>query len=88
MAKEEGGISIGEVIQRINRKLAARGQVVMSTRKMKMTQYFGDCYILDVSGKVIEMDVDPEELARKLGVLKEGEKVKRRKLRPTTSPER
>jgi hypothetical protein len=77
MAKKKT-ISIGAVIQRINRKLAAKGQILMATRKMKMTQHFGDYYILDLSGNVIDTHIDPEELARKLRVLKEGEKVKRR----------
>jgi hypothetical protein len=30
-------------------------------------------YILDLSGNVVDADIDPEALARKLGVLKEGE---------------
>ena len=34
----------------------------------------GDYYILDLSGNVVDTHIDPEELARKLGVLKEGEK--------------
>jgi hypothetical protein len=72
------------VIQRINRKLAAKGQILMATRQMKMTRHFGDYYILDLGGNVIDMDVDPEKLARKLDVLKEGEKVegRSRKTRP------
>jgi hypothetical protein len=56
----------------------------MATRKMKMTQHFGDYYILDLNGNVMDTHIDPEKLARKLGVLKEGEKVKHRsrKTRP------
>jgi hypothetical protein len=56
----------------------------MATRQMKMTRHFGDYYVLDLSGNVIDMDVDPEKLARKLDVLKEGEKVERKKTRPKT----
>ena len=67
------------VIQRINQELAAKGQVLMATRQMmKMTRHFGDYYVVDLSGRVIDMDVDPEALARKLRVLKEGEEVERR----------
>ena len=86
MAKKKVPTSIRATIQRINRKLAAKGQILMATRQMKMTRHFGDYYVLDLSGNVIDMDVDPEKLARKLDVLKEGEKVERRsrKTRPKT----
>ena len=43
-----------------------------------MTRQFGDYYILDLSGNVINMNIDPEELAHKLRVLKEEEKVEYR----------
>jgi hypothetical protein len=85
MAKKKA-VRMSVVIQRINRKLAAKGQILMATRQMKMTRHFGDYYVLDLSGNVIDMDVDPKKLARKLDVLKEGEKVERRsrKTRPKT----
>jgi hypothetical protein len=72
------------VIQRINQELAAKGQILMPTRHMRMTQHFGDYYLLDLSGNVIDMDIDPEKLARKLGVLKKGEEVERKKLHRKT----
>ena len=75
MAKKVSN-SIRTVIERINLKLAAKGQVLMAARRM--TRQFGDYYILDLSGNVIDMDIDPEELARKLRVLNEEEKVKYR----------
>ena len=83
MAKKKA-VRVRAVIQRINRKLAAKGQILMATRQMKMTRYFGDYYLLDLSGNVIDMDVEPENLARKLGVLTEEEKVegRSRKTRP------
>ena len=57
------------VIRRINRKLAARGQILKARRvRLKRKRY----HILDLSGNVIGADIDPEELARKLGVLKVG----------------
>jgi hypothetical protein len=88
MAKKKKAVRVRAVIQRINWKLAAKGQILMATRQMKMTQHFGDYYILDLSGNVIDMDIDPEKLARKLGVLKEGEEVERRKQHRKTRPER
>ena len=77
MAKKKVPISIRDVIQLINRKLAAKGQILMTTRHMKMKVHCGDYYILDLSGNVMDMDIDPEELARQLGVLKEGKEVER-----------
>ena len=64
------------VIKRINRKLAAKGQILKAKRRTKTTKlHCGDYYILDLSGNVMDTHVDPEELARKLGVLKGREKV-------------
>ena len=73
-------ISIQVVIERINRKLAAKGQILTTTRHMKMKMHCGNYYILDLSGNVVDTHIDPEKLARKLRVLK----VKRRsrKARP------
>jgi len=76
------------VVQRINRELAAKGQILMPTRHMSMTQHFGDYYLLDLSGNVIDMDIDPEKLARKLGVLKKGEEVEPKKLQRKTRRKR
>ena len=42
---------------------------------MKMKLDCGDYYIVDLSGNVMDTHIDPEKLARKLGVLKEGEEV-------------
>ena len=67
MAKE-----MWAIIKRINRKLAAKGQILKAKRRMN--PHCGDYYILDLSGNVVDTHIDPEELARKLGVLKEGEK--------------
>ena len=58
------------VIERINRKLAAKSQILMATRRVKMKLDYGHYYIIDLSGNVMDMDINPEELARKLGVLK------------------
>ena len=64
------------VIERINWNLAAKGQILKARRsRMQVKRY----YILDLSGNVVGADIDPEALARKLGVLKEGEDVEREK---------
>jgi hypothetical protein len=85
MAKKRA-VRMRVVVQRINQKLAAKGQILMPTHRMKMQQHFGDYYILGLSGNVIDMDIDPEKLAHKLGVLKKGEEVERKKLRRKTRP--
>ncbi len=78
MAKKKVPISLRAMIERINRKLAAKGQILMTTRKWGRVKLHYDYYILDLSGNVIEWGIDPETLAHKLGVLKEGEEVKPR----------
>ena len=74
------------VVRRINQKLAAKGQILIKAAPwMKLKKIdLGDYYILDLSGNVMDTHIDPEELARKLRVLNEGKKVKRRsrKARP------
>ena len=61
--------SVHRVVQRINQELAAKGQILTAKRKIGTTQHLGDYYILDLSGNVIDTHIDPEKLARKLGVL-------------------
>ena len=81
MAKNKA-VRMQAVVKRINQKLAAKGQILIkATRWMKLKKIdLGDYYILDLSGSVMDTHIDPEELARKLRVLK----VKRRsrKARP------
>jgi hypothetical protein len=74
--------TVRAIIERINLKLAARGQILMAARRM--TRQFGEYYIRDMSGNVIDVDIDPEELARKLRVLSEAKKLKHgsKKTRP------
>jgi hypothetical protein len=45
-------------------------------------------YILDLSGNVLDADIDPEALARKLGVLKEGEEEREKNQGRKARPER
>ena len=79
MAKKKKAVRIRAMVERINRKLAANGQILMATRRMKTIQHFGDYYILELSGNVVDAHIDPEKLARKLGVLKEEEQVEPKK---------
>lgn len=39
LVKKKVSVSIRAVIERINQKLAAKGHILMATRKMKMTQH-------------------------------------------------
>ena len=74
MAKKKP-VRMRTVVQRVNQKLSAKGQILIrATRWMKLKVDFGDYYILDLSGNVVDTHIDPEKLARKLRVLNEGEK--------------
>ena len=82
MAKKKNAVRMKVVVERINRKLATKGQILLAMRKMVTTQHLGDYYILDLSGNVLDRDINLEKLARKLGVLKEGEEVERKSSGP------
>jgi hypothetical protein len=71
MAKKVSN-SVRTVIERINLKLAAKGQILMAARRM--TRQFGEYDILDLSGNVIDMDIDPEELAHESAGREKGPK--------------
>jgi hypothetical protein len=70
------GVTMRAVIQRINRKLAADKEVLKVARSERMRQAVGDYYVVDfrING-VLHHDVDPEAMARELGVLKGYEQV-------------
>jgi hypothetical protein len=73
------------VIERINWNLAANDQILKARRsRMQVKRY----YILDLSGNVVDADIDPEALARKLGVLKEGEEEREKNQGRKARPER
>lgn len=62
------------VIARINRKLAVDNEQLRATRGMQMKLDCGDYYIVDFKRNfVVRPNVDPETLARELGVLKDWE---------------
>jgi hypothetical protein len=76
MTRRRAAVRMLAVVKRINQKLAAKGQILIkATPWMKLKKIdFGDYYILDLSGNVMDTHIDTEELASKLRVLK----VKRR----------
>lgn len=67
------------VVQRINRKLAGEGRLgrkLKATRGGRWRSTVGDFYVLDIDRNlVVEQHVNPEALARKLGVLEPWEQV-------------
>jgi hypothetical protein len=78
MAKQEkAGVTMRAVIQRINRKLAADDEVLKAVRGERLRLDVGDFYIVDTRRNFITgKDIDPEALARELGVLKPWEAVR------------
>ena len=76
MTRRRAAVRMLAVVKRINQKLAAKGQILIkATPWIKLKKIdFGDYYILDLSGNVMDTHIDTEELASKLRVLK----VKRR----------
>ena len=81
--KKKKAVPLRLVVQRINRKLAANGQILIkATLWMRMKLDYGDYYVLDLNGKVMDTHIDPEKLARRLRMLKEEEEVERRSRKP------
>ena len=71
-------VSMRAVIQRINRKLKPDLEMLKATRGERMRREFGDYYVIDFRRNfVTHTRVDPEEMARDLGVLKEWETLAR-----------
>ena len=76
MAKKKA-VGMWAVIRRINRELAAKGEILKGARRgLRMRLDCGNYYILDSNMNAVSRDVDPEKLARKLGVLKNWEEVR------------
>lgn len=59
------------LIQRINRKLRPNCERLRKTRGQNDWLNLGDYYIVDSRNVVVKSHVDPEEIGRELGVLKE-----------------
>lgn len=61
-------------LKRINRVLEASNRVLKRTRGARAEEELGRFYVIDTRRNVIvDKDVDPEVLGRKLGALKEYE---------------
>lgn len=59
------------LVQRINRKLAAKGEKLIATRGEIAQSELGDFYRVSVDGGTITAKhIEPEKLGRELGVLK------------------
>jgi hypothetical protein len=76
MAKSKVPVSMRAIIQRINRKLKPDDEALKIARGEALRQQVGDYYRLNfrING-ITGMDVDPEALARELGVLHDWEQV-------------
>jgi hypothetical protein len=69
-------ITLRALLQRINRRLAERGQVLKKARGEAERAHAGDYYIVDTNRAIlIETHVDPEALGRKLDTLRSWESV-------------
>jgi hypothetical protein len=77
MAKVKGvPVTMRAVIQRINRKLLADDEVLRKARGERARQEVGEFYVINFSmNSVMSKYVDPEEMARELGVLQPWETV-------------
>jgi hypothetical protein len=68
-------VSIGAVIKRVNRRLQPE-EMLKITRGDRQRLELGDYYIIDYRRNfIINKDVDPETVARELGVLENWETV-------------
>jgi hypothetical protein len=70
-------VSMRAVIQRINRKLAPDLEGLKTTRGGRARLELGDYYVIDFNRNfILHKDVDPERMARELGVLQPWEEVR------------
>ena len=76
MKREKVPVTMRALVARINRKLVADDEVLKISRGMRTKLDCGEYWILNFNRNwVARKDVDPEELGRKLGVLKPWEEV-------------
>jgi hypothetical protein len=74
MNSELKNVALGAVIKRINRKLAHQHERLCVTRGVSSD--LGGFYAINAwRNVVIDTHIDPEHLARQLGVLRDGERV-------------
>ena len=71
------GVSESAVVQRVNRKLKRDMQMLRKTRGARAFLDFGEYYVVDFThgGNIVDTQVDVEDLARELEVLKPWERV-------------
>ena len=70
-------VSLGAVLQRINRKLKDDGQKLKPARSVRMMQEVGAYYVLDTSSNgILHKGVNVEKFAREAGVLEPWEEVR------------
>ena len=70
-------VSLGAVLQRINRKLEPDHEKLKPARSIRIMEQVGKYYIVNTSSNgVIHKDVDVEKYAREAGVLKDWEEVR------------
>jgi hypothetical protein len=71
-------VTMRALIQRINRKLTTeRGYVIKKTRGNRWRGELGDYYAVDPKRNcVVSEYIEPEDLGRELGVLRDWEKVR------------
>ena len=71
-----GEISFDAVVKRINRRLAKNDEKLRVARSERARTEIGDFFIVDVAvNGLLATHVDPEALARVLGVLHASERV-------------
>ncbi len=77
MARMKVPVSMRALIQRINRKLKPELEALKITRGNQWRPELGDYYVVDLNrNSIIRKDVDPEKIARELGVLRDWEEVR------------
>jgi hypothetical protein len=74
--KEGVPVTMRALTQRINRKLAERGEKLIKARGATARAEVGDWYVLDTNrSALVLLRVNPEALGRKLGILEAWERV-------------
>ena len=72
-------VSLRALIQRINRALKAKGEMLKAAHSPRVADELGQHFVVRLTGKrsnvVTQQHVDVEALGRKLGVLSEWEHV-------------
>lgn len=77
-ADERRPVSLGAIIARVNRKLAQDGEKLRTARSQaeRTEVHMGHYYVIDIDrNAVLRGNIDPEALARELGVMSSAEKV-------------